>query len=79
MEFTFMKIPNLAIIAATVIAASTGAVPLPQKTEDKSQNIVALTPAVHLGAADLTAGHFSHSSHVSHASHASHSSHYSGY
>jgi hypothetical protein len=74
-----MKIPSLAIIAATVIAASAGAVPVPQKTEDKSQQIVALTPAVHQGAADLTAGHFSHSSHASHASHASHSSHFSGF
>jgi hypothetical protein len=73
-----MKIPSLAIIAATVIAASAGAMPIPQNTEDKSQQIVTLSPAIHQGAADLTAGHFSHSSHASHASHASHSSHFSG-
>ena len=73
-----MKIPSLAIIAATVIAASAGAMPIPQNTEDKSQQIVTLSPAIHQGAADLTAGHFSHSSHASHVSHASHSSHFSG-
>ena len=74
-----MKIPSLAIIAAAVIAASTstsaGAISVPQNTEDKSQQIVALTPAFHQGGADLTSAHASHSSH---ASHASHSSHFSG-
>jgi len=70
-----MKIPILAVIAATVIAASAGAMPVPQNTEDKSQQIVTLTSAVHQGAANLNTWH---SSHASHASHASHSSHFSG-